>query len=206
MSNQDFKCKISKEEIELLPREKFLGEIFYIDSNEALQEFIVELKDKKVLGFDTETRPAFKKGVINEVSLLQLSTGDQAFLFRLNEISDHSEIKALLSNPSIIKAGVAIHDDIIGLQRLFNFKPAGFIELQDYVKDFGIEDNSLKKLSANILGFQISKRQQTSNWEVAQLSQAQIEYAATDAWVCYEIYSLLKKVKPHNGHQHKNRS
>lgn len=201
-SKQEFKDKISKEEMALLPREKFTGDIFYIDSNEAMAEFIGELKDASMLGFDTETRPAFKKGVVHEVSLLQLCTETKAFLFRLKELSEFSEIRSLLSNPDIIKAGVAIHDDIIGLQRLFDFKPDGFIELQDYVKKFGIEDNGLKKLSANILGFQISKRQQTSNWEVPQLSQAQIEYAATDAWVCYEIYSLLQKVKPINGHRH----
>lgn len=199
-NSSHFKSKISREEISLLPREKFAGEIFYVDSMGALYEFMQELRGEKILGFDTETRPAFKKGVVNEVALLQLCTASQAFLFRLNTIGLPDELAALLSNPSVIKAGVAIHDDIIGLQRLLPFEPEGFIELQDYVKEFGIEDNGLKKLSANILGIQISKRQQTSNWETRQLSQAQIEYAATDAWVCYEIYSQLRKVKRYNGY------
>ena len=144
---------------------------------------------------------AFKKGVFNEVSLLQLSTSRQAFLVRLNKVGLPEKIIQVLSDPSIIKAGVAIRDDISGLQRLGNFTPDGFIDLQDYVKDFGIKDNGLKKLSANILGFQISKRQQTSNWESGQLTTAQIEYAATDAWVCHQIYTVLKKVKRINGRE-----
>lgn len=201
MKSSRFKNKISKEEITLLPRKKFAGEIFYIDSPLGIRKFLKELDGEQILGFDTETRPAFKKGVVNEVALLQLSTSRQAFLFRLNELGLPEEIAALLSDQSIIKAGVAIHDDIIGLQRLSHFEPNGFIELQDFVKEFGIEDNGLKKLSANILGIQISKRQQTSNWEVERLSRAQIEYAATDAWVCYEIFSALQKVKPRNGYQ-----
>lgn len=200
-SSPQFKNKISKEDISLLPRKKFSGEIFYINSDEAIREFIRELDGETVFGFDTETRPAFKKGVVYEVALVQLSTANKAFLFRLNEIGFPQKLAALLSDSSITKAGVAIHDDIIGLQRLFHFKPGGFIELQEYVKSFGIEDNGLKKLSANILGFQISKRQQTSNWEAEKLTQPQIEYAATDAWVCYEIYSSLQKVKRYNGHQ-----
>lgn len=197
----DFKDQITREEMASLPREKFTGDIFYIDSPEAFDEFIPELFNESVLGFDTETKPAFKKGVFNEVSLLQLSTSTKAFLVRLNKVGLPGKIKDLLSDSSIIKAGVAIHDDIIGLQRIENFMPDGFIDLQDYVKDFGIKDNGLKKLSANVLGFQISKRQQTSNWEQEQLTTAQIEYAATDAWVCHQIYTHLKKVKRINGRE-----
>ena len=197
----DFKDKITRDEIALLPHKKFSGEIFYIDTDEAFNEFIPELLNESILGFDTETKPAFKKGTFNDVSLLQLSTSGKAFLVRLNKIGLPHQIINILSDPSIIKAGVAIHDDISGLQRIGSFIPDGFIDLQDYVKDFGIEDSSLKKLSANILGFQISKRQQTSNWEHDQLTTAQIEYAATDAWVCHQIYTVLKKVKRINGRE-----
>lgn len=199
--NMDFKDQITRDEIALLPHKKFTGEIFYIDNDKAFSEFFPEILDERIFGFDTETKPAFKKGIYNEVSLLQLSTSDKAFLVRLNKIGLPRQILNILSDPSIIKAGVAIHDDISGLQRIDNFRPDGFIELQDYVKDFGIKDNGLKKLSANILGFQISKRQQTSNWEHEQLTTAQIEYAATDAWVCHQIYTVLKKVKKINGRE-----
>ena len=157
-----FKDKITREEIDLLPRKKFEGEIFYVNTPEFFREVFNELEGHVILGFDTETRPAFKKGVVNEVALLQLSTDRQAFLFRLKELGLPYELKRLLCNPRIVKAGVAIHDDITVLQRLGHFEPEGFVELQEFVKEFGIADNGLKKLSANILGFQISKRQQTS--------------------------------------------
>jgi len=94
--------------------------------------------------------------------------------------------------------GVALRDDIATLKRLNSFEPAGFVDLQLFVKSFGIEDNGLKKLAANILGFQISKRQQTSNWEAEQLSEAQIEYAATDAWVCHQIFMALINMPQNN--------
>jgi ribonuclease D len=190
----NFKINISKEDIELLPRRKFEGNIYYIDSIEAFNEFFPLLKGLPVLGFDTETKPAFKKGVINEVSLLQLGDSNNIFLFRLNRIGFPKELIKLLSDENITKAGVALRDDIATLKRLHTFEPAGFVDLQIYVKGFGIEDNGLKKLAANILGFQISKRQQTSNWESEQLTEAQIEYAATDAWVCYEIYMALRNL------------
>jgi ribonuclease D len=193
MKNEtNFKTTVTKEEIALLPRTKFCGEIRNIDTLDAFYEFFPLLNNELLLGFDTETKPAFKKGVINEVSLLQLSTSDQAFLFRLNYIGLPKPLLQLLSDPEIIKAGVAVRDDLSVLNRLSKFNPAGFIDLQKMVKDYGIEDNGLKKLAANILGFNISKRQQTSNWEQEQLSIGQIEYAATDAWICYEIYKILK--------------
>ncbi len=200
MIHNQFKVKITKPEIEVLPSAKFSGEIFFIDSLTALDKFFPELQNEKILGFDTETRPTFKKGVSNEVALLQLSTSHQAFLFRLNCIGMPDELCSILSNPSVYKAGVAIHDDIAGLRRLKQFVPDGFIDLQDYVKDFGIVDNGLKKLAANILGIRISKRQQTSNWEHNTLSRAQIEYAATDAWVCHEIFRVLHRIKRINGY------
>jgi len=197
-NNNSFKKKITKEEISILPRKSFDGEIIYVDSIEAFDKFFPELNGTAILGFDTETKPAFKKGQSNDVALLQLSTADKAFLFRLNLIGLPTVLTNLLSNPNIIKAGVALRDDILGLQKLRNFEPAGFVDLQDYVKEFSIEDNGLKKLVANILGFQISKRQQTSNWEHEVLTEAQIEYAATDAWVCQLIYTHLKEIEKAN--------
>ncbi len=207
MKNEiNFKSKLSREEIAVLPKKKFSGDIFYINSVKAFHEVFPLLNQTEVLGFDTETKPSFKKGKKNEVSLLQLSTKDQAFLFRLNQIGLPEKLVSLLSDVRIMKIGVAIHDDIIGLKRLHSFHPGGFVELQDYVKNFEIQDCGLKKLTANILGFQISKRQQTSNWESDVLTKAQIEYAATDAWVCYEIFSKLEQIKPYNGKEIKGHS
>jgi ribonuclease D len=199
--NFQFKSKITKEEMAEMPHRKFEGEIFYIDSLAAMDDFLPELRNEKILGFDTETRPSFKKGQNHQIALMQLSTSHQAFLFRLNKTGLTDSLIDILINPSIIKVGVAIRDDLAGLKKLTHFHPDGFIDLQDYVKEFGIEDNGLKKLAANILGFQISKRQQTSNWEQEVLSGAQSEYAATDAWVCYEIFLVLQKISLNHGNQ-----
>lgn len=195
----NYKISISREEIDVLPRKKFEGEIFVIDSYEAFLHFFPLIDGQQILGFDTETKPSFKKGVINEVSLLQLCSADRCFLFRLNRIGLPYKLIDILKNKNIVKAGVALRDDLSVLKRLKMFEPQGFIDLQIFVKDFGIEDNGLKKLAANILGFQISKRQQTSNWEQDVLTSSQIEYAATDAWVCYEIYMCLNNILKNNG-------
>jgi ribonuclease D len=127
--------------------------------------------------------------------LLQLANHDLACLFRLNKIGLPDELARLLSDPEVIKAGVAIHDDIRFLTGIRKFDPAAFIDLQPYVKNFGISSSGLKKLCAIILGFRISKRQQVTDWEAAELSEAQQLYAATDAWVCYEIYKNLTELK-----------
>lgn len=195
-----FKPKILKSEIDELPQKKFPGIIYYINSPETLKKVLPELNESTALGFDTETRPTFKKGLLNKTALLQLSNSEKAFLFRINKIGLPDELCRILSDPGILKAGIALHDDLKSLKRIKPFMPAGFVDLQQIVADFGIEDKGLKKLTANILGFKISKRQQTSNWEREILDMAQIEYAATDAWVCHEIFNTLHSIKKINGH------
>lgn len=186
-----YRESINKEELAELPLKQFKGKILLIDNNDKYQAAVNYLSQQKILGFDTETKPSFKKGCINQVALLQLSTAEKAFLFRLNQIELNNGIKGILQNPNIKKTGVAIRDDIKTLQRLSFFKPEGFIELQEMVKNFGIQNFSLKKLSAIVLGFRISKSQRLSNWEAPQLTEAQQIYAATDAWVSLLIYQSL---------------
>lgn len=188
-----FKESISKEELTELPLKWFDGEIVVVDSLWNLNQAVRYLEKHKIVGFDTETRPSFKKGVSNRVSLLQLSVHDKAFLFRLNKIGFPNELKQILSNPGIVKPGVAIRDDIKGLQVLNDFRPEAFVELQDSAKDLGIQNFSLKKLSAIACGFRISKGQQLSNWEAEQLTEAQQIYAATDAWAALKIYETFSK-------------
>lgn len=183
-----FKESITKEELTDLPLKWFNGEIVIVDTPEKVKYAVGILGKQQVIGFDTETRPSFKKGVINKVALLQLSTSTQAFLFRLNKIGLPAEIRDIFANPEIIKSGVAIRDDIKGLKKFKNFNPQGFIELQDFAKDLGIQNFSLKKLTAIVLGFRISKSQQLSNWEAESLTKAQQIYAATDAWTALEIF------------------
>jgi ribonuclease D len=186
-----YRESISKDELEELPLQQFGGDIFLIDNEEDYQVAVDFLSKQEMLGFDTETKPSFKKGCINQVALLQLATQNKAFLFRLNHIGLNNGVKSILQDPKIKKVGVAIRDDIKTLQRLSGFKPAGFIELQEQVKNYGIQNFSLKKLTAIVLGFRISKSQRLSNWEAPMLTEAQQNYAATDAWVSYMIYQSL---------------
>jgi len=188
-----FKESITKEELTELPLRWFDGEIIVVDTKEKLEMALEILANEKSIGFDTETKPSFKKGQINKVALLQLSTKTKAFLFRLHRIGLPEMVCRILANPEIIKTGVAINDDIKGLQNWKNFKPAGFIELQNHAKSIGINDFSLKKLTAITCGFRISKGQQLSNWEAEVLTEAQQIYAATDAWAALEIFEIFSK-------------
>lgn len=189
-----FQETITVEEIQEYDLSWFRGKIVVVDDLASFKRVMPELKHEKILGFDTETRPSFRKGHRNKVSLIQLSAGKIACLFRINRIGLPDELAALLGNPGIIKAGVAIHDDIKVLKKIKRFNPEGFVDLQKYVKDFGIQSSGLKKLTAIVLGFRISKRQQVTDWEAEELTEAQQVYAATDAWVCREIYKKLTTI------------
>jgi ribonuclease D len=191
--NKNFVPKISKEELALLPLVQFSGVTIVIDTYEKLHKYIPLLKKEKILGFDTETRPTFKKGKVNKMALLQLSSINNAFLIRLNKIGFPNQIKEILSDKDILKIGVAITDDIKGLRKQNDFVPNNFIDLQKIVHNYNIENKGLKKLSGIILGKRISKSQQLSNWEGNELSEAQKLYATTDAWVCLKIFNELEK-------------
>lgn len=191
MNNQRYFRTIDDDYIRSLPVNIFPGTVHVIDQPSISGAIRRVISAEPVLGFDTETRPTFKKGRFHRVALLQLATRDQAFLFRLNKIQLPGFVIDMLEDDSIVKVGVALKDDLNGLKKVVDLEPAGFIDLQQFVKQFGIEDNGLKKLVANILGFRISKKSQTSNWEHDNLSREQIEYAATDAWVCRQMYEVL---------------
>lgn len=186
---------IAKDEIGEYPLCAFEKEIILVDTKEKLKDAVEYLKKQEILGFDTETRPSFKKGKFYSVALLQLSDREKAFLIRLQQTGIPKNLADILSSEDILKVGVAIHDDIKGLQKIRKFKPGNFCELQDYVKLFGIENFGLKTLSPLLLAFRISKSQQLSNWENEELTQAQQVYAATDAWVSYELYMKLQEFK-----------
>ena len=190
-----FKESITPQEIEKLEYASFPGKIYVIDSVGAeFNRAIAYLRSQKVIGFDTETRPTFTPSQPRYgVALLQLSGPDKAFLFRVNCMGMHRRLCNLLASDKIIKVGAAIHDDIKGLQRLKEYVPAGFVDLQKIVCEWGIRDKSVKKMAAIIMGIRISKSQQLSNWEAERLSDAQALYAATDAWVCREMYLRLMR-------------
>ncbi len=190
----DFYSNIPKAIIHELPVKKFEGKIFLIDTPGNTDNLKDIIEDIKIFGFDTETRPTFRKGRFNNTALVQLVTSDKAFLFRINLTGIPDILVRIIENKDIIKVGVAIRHDLISLQKLRSFNPSGFIDLQQYVEQFGIRDKGLRKLTANILGLRLVKGQQTSNWESKRLLQTQLEYAATDAWVCYEMYRKLSRI------------
>lgn len=192
MENRFTDC-ITNDELNNIEQGGFTGRIVVVDTPAALVSACEELSSETVIGFDTETRPSFSKGITNTVSLLQLSSEHTAYLFRLNRIAMEKPLLNLLSDKEIIKSGAAIHDDLKALRKLRHFTPEGFIDLQSIVGQYGITDKSLRKMAAITLGIRISKAQRLSNWEAAQLTPAQQLYAATDAWVSRQIYIELTK-------------
>ena len=194
-----FKISIKPEEIEPLEKTSFPGEIIVVDSpGWGLRRATDYLKRQKILGFDTESRPNFSPQHHHYgVALLQLSGPDRAYLFRIKKLSNFRRLFKILASEDIIKVGAAVGDDIHGLQRYASFEPAGFVDLQKIVWEYGIRDKSVKKMAAIILGIRISKTQQLSNWEADTLSESQQKYAATDAWVCREMYLKLLSSEKH---------
>lgn len=200
MKRENYTLSISKEELNSLPTTTFKGTIHLIDNEEGVRKAMSALSGCSLIGFDTETKPSFKKGQTNQVALLQLSAGDDCYLIRLNRTGLMPEIKAFLEDESICKVGLSIKDDFHNLQRLADLNPGGFIDLQDYVRSFRIADSSLTKIHAIILGKRISKSQQLTNWEAPKLTSKQIQYAAIDAMACVNLYNHLKSgaFKPEN--------
>ena len=187
-----FQNKISNEDVAALSANHFPGEIVIVDTEESLEEACSLLAECSVLGFDTETRPSFKAGVSNKVSLLQLSTYERCYLIRLNRVKFSSKLQSILQRSDILKIGADVAGDLRSLGKLRSFTPRGFIDLQTEVAKYGIEDKSLRKMSGIVLGKRVSKAQRLSNWEAQHFTDQQMVYAATDAWVCLKIYDALK--------------
>lgn len=187
--------KYDKKKIPDLPRVLFPGRIIVILTAGEAEKAVDYLMKADILGFDTETRPVFKRGKQNKVGLLQVSTEDTCFLFRLNTMGLCPAIVRLLETTDVIKIGLSWHDDIASLRKRGDFEPKGFFELQDHMKELGILDMSLAKLYANLFGERISKREQLSNWDSDVLSDKQKGYAATDAWACVRLYKEYLRLK-----------
>ena len=187
-----YKKNIENEEIEQLPMYVYEGEVVVVDRKELVDEAVADLSSSEWLGFDTETKPSFQKGKEHRVGLLQLASEKRVYLFRLNKIGLPDSLLGLLSNENILKIGVGIRDDIRGLRKWINFIPASFIDLQLFVRAFGIEDISFSKLMAIIFDVRVSKRQRVTNWEAPVLTTPQIRYAATDAWGALQMYRALR--------------
>lgn len=187
--------KIDKRSISNLPKVLFPGRIVVVTTENDADKAVDFLLAQPILGVDTETRPAFKKGINHKVALLQVATHDICFLFRLNYTGITTSILKLLEDTTVPKIGLSLHDDIMSMHRRADFRPGNFIDLQKHVGEIGIEDLSLQKLYANFFGQKISKAQRLSNWEADILTQQQKNYAATDAWACIMLYEELQKLE-----------
>ncbi|MBD5370092.1 MAG: 3'-5' exonuclease domain-containing protein 2 [Bacteroides sp.] len=187
----DYQITISKADLAALPAAEYHGRIHVVDSPEKVQEAVDILSAADIIGFDTETRPSFKKGQSHQVALLQLSTREDCYLFRLNMIGLPEAVKVLLEDERRVKIGVSLHDDFHNLRRIFTLEPRGFIDLQPFVKQFRIIDNSLSRIYAILFGHRISKGQRLTNWEAKALTPSQQAYAAFDALSCIHIYEYL---------------
>ena len=193
--------KFPKAQISSLPTAVFKGRIIVVLNPSEAEKAVNYLLSSTMLGIDTETRPCFKRGQQHKVSLLQVSTEDTCFLFRLNHIGLTPAIIRLLENEIVPMVGLSLRDDLAALHKLGEFKPGLFVDLQDHVKEIGIEDLSLQKLYANMLGEKINKRQQLSNWERDILDDRQKDYAATDAWACIQLYKELIRLRATNDYE-----
>lgn len=189
---QLYHVTIPKAELSSLPMAQFSGEIKVVDTEEEAVKAVEALRRERIVGFDTETRPNFKKGVMHKVALIQLSSHDTAYLFRLCKIGLPQVLADFLEDTSITKIGLSLHDDFHNLKMVNNkVNPDGFIDLQPFVKDFLIADNSLARIYAILFGKRISKSQQLSNWEAPELTAHQQAYASLDAKACLDIYDYL---------------
>jgi len=189
------KAKITKEEINLLPVVIFNGKITLVDELAKVDQAIKELRESTIVGLDTETKPSFTRGTHHKVSLLQISTLDHCFLFRLNRIDFPPALADFLADSSIQKIGLSLNDDLTALKKRHMFKPEGFVDIQAIAKNYGIMDLSLQKIYAILFDLKISKSQRLTNWESPELSEPQLRYAATDAWASLQIFLKLNTLK-----------
>ncbi len=190
---------ITKQEINVLPLMRYEGTYELVDSDEKLEGALEALKDESLLGFDTESRPSFRKGENHPVSLVQLAGETKVYLFQIRRVEQSERLREVLADDRIVKAGVAIRDDIRKLQEIFQFEEAGFIEIAELTRPLSISNTGLRSLAAIFLGFRISKNAQVSNWARKDLTRNQQVYAATDAWVSRQLYLRLDSLGLANG-------
>lgn len=189
-----FESNITKADINELPLDRYEGPVVLVEDKDNIAAAIAEINKYDIVGFDTETKPVFVKGHYNHVALVQIATPEKVYLFRINKTGLAQEIIDLFENPNIKKVGVGLGDDLVFLKKIKSFTPRHFEEVNELVNQLEIEANGLRKLTAIILGFRISKNAQVSNWEAKELNEKQIRYAATDAWVCLEMFEKIRKM------------
>lgn len=191
---EEYTKKFTKDDINALPLRRYEGDIVIVRTEEELQDAVEQMKQEQLLGFDTETRPTFRKGRVNLPSLVQFGCSEVVYLVQLNWLPLNGLVCEILSSPDILKTGVAVRDDIKDLQKLAEFAASGIVDLGEVARTLGLETHGLRNLAANFLGFRISKGAQCSNWASKELTSQQIVYAATDAWVSREIHLRMDEL------------
>lgn len=192
MNWNKFSISIKKEQLSGLPTVVYPGYITVVEDEDTAEGAITYLKQQSIIGVDTETKPLFRKGKPNKVSLVQIATKTQCFLFRINKLGFFDELRQIFEDENILKVGLSLKDDFRALRRVGEFTPVNIVELQSLVKDYQIRDCSLQKIYAIAFGERISKGQRLSNWEAEVLSSSQQAYAAIDAWACLKLYDYFK--------------
>ncbi len=193
MNNNTLAISISKEQLSDMSTAVYSGHISVITQPEEAESALAYLRRQGVVGIDTETRPSFRKGRVHQVSLVQIATDEICYLFRINKLGFTEELREFLEDKDVEKIGLSLKDDFFMLRKLAAFNPCSYVELQSMVKEYAIKDASLQKIYGIIFGERISKSQRLSNWEAAELSPAQQQYASLDAWACLRIYRHLKE-------------
>ena len=191
-NEEEIPKRLDKETINQFPLIRFQGSIKVAENSKAFQRYAAKLRKQRVLGFDIECKPNFRRGPNNPPALLQLATSDQAFLFRLYPVMKLGPLAEILENPAIIKTGVAVKDDLQNLNKIEEVKPAGFEDLAQLAQSLKIEQTGLRNLTAIFFRHRLSKSAQLSNWQKRPLTSSQINYAATDAWISRELYLIMK--------------
>ncbi|MBF0424988.1 MAG: 3'-5' exonuclease domain-containing protein 2 [Magnetococcales bacterium] len=191
---EQYARKLTRDEINRLPIRRWNGPVRLVHTAEEMTAALNLLGQERVLGFDTETRPAFRKGVSHQPSLVQLAGAREVILFQLHRIDDFGPLVDILSRENLLKVGVGLDHDIRQLQPLFPFEQRGFIDLGVVAERAGMESRGLRSMAASLFGFRISKRAQCSNWETPDLQPFQVEYAATDAWISREIFLVMERL------------
>ncbi|WP_258103693.1 3'-5' exonuclease [Marinoscillum sp. MHG1-6] len=189
----NFRTFISKEEVQSLDLIRFEGDIYVIETKEELEKALSNLSQEEYVGFDTETKPSFTKGEYYDPALIQLSTLTQCYLIRLKKTGFTNDLVAFFENKRIKKIGISIRDDIRDLQKVRLFEPLGFLDLNHVAERMSITQIGVRSLTGIFLNRRVSKSQQTSNWENAQLTESQKNYAATDSWICMKILEILQE-------------
>lgn len=195
----NLRASISKEEIGAIERiATFPGKIHLIEDEETATLALKALSDERVVGFDTESKPVFKRDEQAEVSLIQVSTLTNAYLFRVNKIGFTQELCDFITNPDVYKIGLSLHDDYKVMRRKMQLTPQGFVELQKLCPGYGIKDSGLQRIYAILFNERISKSQRVTNWKAKHLTDKQMGYAALDAYACLRIYNfLMTQPRPH---------